>query len=89
MTIEQVVAQLETEGGNRGATATPGHADYERARNLDFTLCECSRRHGTGHDYIARTPRGAYLYVGINGRTHVISCGPKGYHFLTGTAPCI
>jgi hypothetical protein len=88
MTIEEAIHNMEMEGGVRRRTATPGHDYYDRARNLDFVICECSRRHGPGYDCIARTPNGAYLYVGINGRTGGITCGPKGFH-LNGTRPCI
>lgn len=91
MDIEEVIAALEAEDGIRGVTATPGSQYYDRARNLQFQPCECSRRDaGYDHtDYIARTPRGACMYVGIYSRGMTISCGPKGYHYLNGTEPCI
>lgn len=93
MSIEEVIRILMIEGGSRGITASPGSKDYERARNLNFVRCECSYRSRTvdmpGYDFIAKTPRGAFIYVGINSRDRIITCGPKGYHKRNGTTPCI
>ena len=93
MDIEEVINILLDEGGIRGRTASPGSSYYQRARGLEFVRCECSHRARTpampGYDYIARTARGAYLYVGINSRSRIVSCGPKGFHKLNGTRPCI
>lgn len=91
MSIEEMIALLEKVGGKRGKTATPGHENYETARELEFALCRCSfqdRADYGGYDYIARTPQGACFYVGINSRNQ-ISCGPKGYHFYKKVPPCI
>ena len=91
MKIEEAIAILLAAGGTRGVTASEGSKDYERARGLDFVRCDCSYndRSGPGYDFIAKTPRGAYLYVGIGSRDKTISCGPKGFHQLNGTTPCI
>ena len=94
MTIEEAIEEIMRDSDSRGQiarrgqTATAGNPAYEAGRNLDFTLCECSRRAGPGHDYIAPTPRGSYVYVGIDGNTRTITCGYKGHHYLTGTPPC-
>ena len=68
MRIEKVMGIRLAEGGTRGATASEGSRDYERARKLDFVRCELSfnDRSGAGNDFIAKTPRGAYLYVGTS-----------------------
>jgi hypothetical protein len=84
VTIEEVIRSYLAQNQTRGATATPGHAYYERARNLLFRRCACSERAARAGDWtmaehIARTPRGAYLYIGTN-RRGLVSCGPKGYH---------
>ena len=81
MTIEEVIRWYLDQDQTRGATATPGHAYYERARDLNFRRCQCSARDAewTMAEHIAKTPSGAYLYVGTN-RRGVVSCGPKGYH---------
>jgi hypothetical protein len=89
MDLDQVIALLQADRGRIGATAMPGHPNYEACSGLQFQLCECSRRAGPGYDYIASGPRGGIWYVGINGVTRVISCGQKGYHALNGTPLCI
>lgn len=87
MTINEVIRLLQARGGSIGLTAQAGGRNAAW-RRLDFQICECSRRAGPGLDYIARGPRGGIKYVGINAR-QVISCGIKGYHYVTGTRPCI
>ena len=81
MTIEVAIRWYLDRGGSRGLTATPGNRYYDRAATLDFQICRCSEAdpEWTAREYIARTPRGAYLYVGTN-RRNEISCGQKGYH---------
>ena len=81
MTIEQAIRYYLERGQTRGLTASPGHRDYERARDLDFRICRCSGRDAewTMPEHLARTSRGAYLYIGTN-RYGVVSLGPKGYH---------
>ena len=39
------------------------------------------------HEYIARTSRGAYYYIGMSQRTRLITCGPKGYHWYREDVP--
>jgi hypothetical protein len=90
MNIEDVIADFEALGGRRGKTATSGGQYYDRAVSLDFQRCECSARDDLWQfqDFIARTPRGAHLYVGLDPRSSIISCGPKGYHWFTGARAC-
>ncbi|MBL8862414.1 MAG: hypothetical protein JNK02_10425 [Planctomycetes bacterium] len=89
MSIDEVLFMLRADGGTIGQTATPGSQYFEACCQLRFRLCECSRRVGPGYDYIARGPDEGIWYVGINGTTGVISCGPKGHHYLHGTPPCL
>jgi hypothetical protein len=89
MTAEQVVTFLERFGGTRGLTASPGSADFARATQLNFHLCECSAIAGPGVDFIARGSRGGILYIGVNGDGE-ISCGPKGFHhYPKASEPCL
>ena len=91
MRFSAVLQILQSEGGVAGETAKPGGADYARAQDLDWRRCECSfRRAGQelDYDFIARTPRGAILYLGKN-KAGLISCGRKGHHYLAKTKPCV
>jgi hypothetical protein len=81
MTLEQAIRWYLDRGQERGLTATPGHGDYGRASSLDFRRCECSARDGewTMPEHLARTRRGAHLYLGTNAQG-IVSLGSEGYH---------
>lgn len=90
MSPDEVMFILRMEfGGTIGQTAMPGSQSWEACRALDFRLCEHSVALGPGRDYIARGPNDGIWYIGINGRSGIISCGQKGFHALNGTAPCV
>ncbi len=92
LTIDEVIAEFVAAGGRPGRTATPGHQYYESASKLMFIRCQCGWDDTTygWHEYIARSARGKFHYVGHNLHTGVISCGPKGFHYCRPEVPeCI
>jgi hypothetical protein len=89
LSLEQAIVKLVLSGGVIGETAKPTAPDYQACRGLRFRLCRCSLERGEGWDYIARGPGGELWYVGVDGSTGSIYCGRLGFHFRSGTPPCI
>jgi hypothetical protein len=83
MNVDQAIQALQASipGSLVGATATPGHANYNRAARLRFRKCECGRRvlGWPSEEYIAQDGN-AVISIGYDSRSNKISCGPKGYH---------
>jgi hypothetical protein len=88
MTIEQVIERLRTMYRKpRGKTATPGHKNYEAAKDVDFVQCKCAEKAGSAYvEYIGRSKRGTVHSVGCFGK---ITVGRKSFHFNRGTRPCV
>ena len=84
MTINAVIAFLRTKIPDAvvGKTAQKKHKNYQRATDVDFVRCRCADADPEWEypEFIGKTKRGSYIYVGCDSRTKTISCGPKGYH---------
>ena len=93
MNADDVIQQLRDEVRCVvGATAQVGSAYYDRAIRLNFVECCGSRSRGYNcREYIACGSRGGRLYISLNlsAEPPLISCGPKGFHYLNGTNPCV
>lgn len=92
MSADEVIATLVSQGGRTGATAQAGSSYFQSASRVRFVLCQCSvndESYGC-REYIARTSRGGCIYISLNLRTRLITCGPKGYHWCRENFPeCI
>ncbi len=92
MNIEEAIARMEKRypACRRGKTAHPGHPYYESGRELDFHPCSCAASDPTygGLEFVAVGALGGGHYIGVSKRVGIISCGPKGYHYLKGTPIC-
>lgn len=88
MTLEECITDMEQRyGKDRGVQAQPGHPNYEAAREINFKICECSKRDptfigppeagGAYFDYIGRSRDGKVFAVGC---VRLVTVGPKHYH---------
>ncbi len=92
LTAEEAITWLESQGGRRGATATPGGSYYSTVSRLRFVRCTCAWQDTSYgcHEFIARTSRGSCYYIGLSRSRGMITCGPKGYHWYHPEVPeCI
>lgn len=89
ITAEEAITWLESQGGRRGKTVTPGGSYYQTVSGLRFIRCACAWEDPSYrcHEFIARTSRGTCYYIGLGRKSGLITCGPKGYHFLHGEVP--
>lgn len=91
LTVEDAIRQFESEGGQRGATATVGHQYYGIASQLRFRRCRCASEDSAhnAHEFIARNARGTCYHVTHNLRTHKITITTQGYHRSHDVPECI
>ena len=88
MERDEVMRLLRAEGGVP-ADSCRG-AEFDRAEGLTFR--ECCGSDSPGYDcreFVARTPGGALLCIGLNRESGRINCGPMGYHYIYTGDPCV
>ena len=95
MNVESVVTHLlQIPCASRGKTASPHHKHYADALGLNFIECLCAAANPNWDypEFIAKTPRGAYVFIGCDSRKKIVSIGRKGYHssqYFGGTCPAL
>jgi hypothetical protein len=85
---DDVLKVLARDGGVPGESCRG--IDFGRAAGLDFR--ECCGSDSPGYhcrEFVARSPGGGLLCIGLNRDTGRINCGSMGYHFVHGGDPCV
>lgn len=93
MTFAQVIEKLQMlfPASIVGETCRPGNSYYDNAFSINYRICSCSLNDASygAIDYIGRGKNDGIWYIGYSLSSGMITCGPKGFHYLNNTPACI
>ncbi len=88
MDRDEVMRVLLEEGGLPGDSCRG--PEFDRAAGLSFR--ECCGSDAVGYqcrEFVARSPGGGLLCIGLNRESGRINCGTMGFHYIHNGDPCV